>query len=202
LPAGATLIIANIVPDRNRAAVGVVADRLDTRNRAQPEKRQHRVPVIGRPVGETNRQRPGFMPGLVAAAPQRRRRAAEQVEEGFVETADAVEARGQRDLGHRQRRLMNQLLGQQHPPRLCHRDRRGPDMPVKQPPQLPGADAKPVGETLDIGLIETAGFDQRQCARYRVGGAAPEREIGRGFRPAAQARAKARLLGRRRGRIE
>ena len=60
-------------------------------------------------------------------------------------------------------------------------------MLAEQPPQLPLADAEPAGEAFDIGLIEAAGFDQRQRARDGVGGAAPEREVGRGFRPAAQA---------------
>jgi len=73
---------------------------------------------------------------------------------------------------------------------LRHRDRRRPDMLAKQPSQLGARDAQPVCETFDIGLIETAGFDQGERARHRVGGAAPEREIRRGFRPAPQTRAK------------
>ena len=75
-------------------------------------------------------------------------------------------------------------------------------MLVKQPPQLPRADAEPVGKAFDIVLIEAAGLDQRERAGHGVGGAAPEREIGRGFRPAAQAWTKARLLGRGRGGVE
>jgi len=82
---------------------------------------------------------------------------------------------------------VDQLLGQQDPPRLRHRDRRRPDMLAEQPPQLPRADAEPVGKALDIGLVESAGFDQGERAGHGVAGAAPEREIGRGFRPAAQA---------------
>ena len=73
-------------------------------------------------------------------------------------------------------------------------------MLAKQPPQLARADAEPIGKPFDIGLIEAAGFDQSERAGYGVGGAAPEREIGRGLRAAAQAWAKAGFLGRRRGR--
>ena len=49
---------------------------------------------------------------------------------------------------HRQRRLVDQLLCQQHPPRLRDRDRRGADMLAEQPAQLPRADAEPIGSGL------------------------------------------------------
>ncbi len=193
---------AAVRADRNSAPVDIVSDSLNAGNGACAQKRQHGLPIIGRPIGETDRQRAGFALGAVAEMPQRRRRTPEHLQKSFVEPADAVEARRQRDLGHRQRCLVNQLLGQQHPPRLRHRDRRRPDMLAEQPPQLSRADAEPVGKALDISLVEAAGFDQGERARHGVAGAAPEREIGRCFRPAAQAWAKAGLLGRRRGRIE
>ena len=41
-----------------------------------------------------------------------------------------------------------------------------------------------------------AGFDQAERARYGVGAAAPEGQVGRGFRPAAQTGAKAGFLRR------
>jgi hypothetical protein len=63
------------------------------------------------------------MPRLVAAAPQRRRRPSEQIAKRLVEAADAVETRCQRDLGHRQRGFVDQLLGEQNPPRLRNRNR-------------------------------------------------------------------------------
>jgi hypothetical protein len=72
---------------------------------------------------------------------------------------------------------MDQLLGEQHPPRLGDRDWRGADMLAEQAPQLARADTEPVGEALDVRFIETTGFDQGQCTRYRIGGAAPEGEI-------------------------
>ncbi len=190
------------VADRNRAPVDIARDSFDTGNGALAKKRQHRIPVIGRPIGETDRQRAGFALGLVADMPQRRRRTSEHLQKGFVEPADAVETRRQRDLGHRQRRLVDQLLGQQNPSRLRHRDRRRPDMLAKQPPQLARADAQPICKPLDIGLIEAASLDQSERARHGVGGTAPERKIGRRFRPAAQTWAKARLLRRRRRGIE
>jgi hypothetical protein len=136
---------AAIFADRNRAPVAVPRDGFDTGDGAGAEKRQHRIPVIGRAIGETNRQRTCFAFGLVADPPQRSRRTPEHLQKGFIEAADAVEARGQRDLGHRQRRLVDQLLGEQDPPRLRDRDRRRPDMLAEQPAQLARADAEPTG---------------------------------------------------------
>ena len=97
---------------------------------------------------------------------------------------------------------MDQLLGKQHTPRLGDSDRRRADVLAEQPPQLSAADAKPAGETFDVVVIEASGFDQGQCTRYGVGGAAPERKVWRNFRPTAQAGAKAGFLGRGRGSIE
>jgi len=67
-------------------------------------------------------------------------------------------------------------------------------MLAEQSPKLPTADPETLGQSLDVGLVQCTGFDQHQRARDRVGRAAPHREIGRGFRPAAQAGAEAGLL--------
>ena len=103
---------------------------------------------------------------------------------------------------HRQRCFVDQLLGKQHPSGLGNRNRRSADMLTEQPPQLPPADAQPTGQTFYIITIEPAGFDQCQRARDRVGAAAPEREVRRHFRPAAQAGTEAGLLGCGRRSIE
>src|SRR5882757_6510203 len=68
-------------------------------------------------------------------------------------------------------------------------------------PAKPAASAPPRSATLRHAG-ETAGFDQGERAGHRIGGAAPEREIRRGFRPAPQTRAKTGLLGCRGGGIE
>ena len=59
-------------------------------------------------------------------------------------------------------------------------------MLAEQPPQMPRADAKPVGEPLDVVRIQTTGFDQRQRARHRVGRAA----VGAVLKPAGLDAAK------------
>ena len=59
-------------------------------------------------------------------------------------------------------------------------------MLLEQAPQLALADAEASGY-VDIGLVQRAVLDQAQSARHCVPRAAPSAEIGRGFRPAAQA---------------
>ena len=60
-------------------------------------------------------------------------------------------------------------------------------MLLEQAPQLALADAEASGQYVDIGLVQRSVLDQAQGARYRIRRAAPSAEIGRGFRPAAQA---------------
>jgi hypothetical protein len=59
---------------------------------------------------------------------------------------------------------MDQLLGEQNAARLRYRNRRGSDVLAKQPPQLSGADAQPVGKAFNVILVETASFDQAERA--------------------------------------
>src|SRR5262249_48111560 len=62
--------------------------------------------------------------------------------------------------------------------------------------QLPSAHAQPFGQALDVArlAVERAFGDQRQRAAHRVGRAAPEGEVGRDLRSAAQAGPEARIL--------
>ncbi len=142
----------------------------------------------------------------VSSAPPRRRsccrRAVVELLEGLVEAPHAAEARRHRDLRHRQPGLLDQLLGEQHAAGLGDRDRRGAEVLAEQPPQLPLADAQPVGQAVDVRLVERAGLDQAERAGDRVRGAAPGGEVRRGLRPAAQAGAEAGALCRRGGRVE
>ena len=69
---------------------------------------------------------------------------------------------------------MDQLLGEQNPSRLRHRDWRGADRLAEQPPQLPSADAEPIRQTFDVVVIEAASFNQAERPRHR---AAPERKL-------------------------
>ena len=130
-------------------------------------RRQHARPVVGRPIGQS--QRHAIARRIVGAAlcgAERAGRTAEQVAESLVEAAHAAEARGQRHFGHRQARVVQQLLGEQHAPRLGDGDRRGAEMVLEQPPQLATADAQPLGQRLDVGVA-------RRRARRRRSAPAP-----------------------------
>ena len=179
-----------------RARVKLHADILDAGNRALPQEPDRRVPVVRWLIAQQQNKLAGsrqrkFRPGGPA---QFARRAAEQLPERLVETANAAEACGERHFGHRQMRLVNELFGEQHAPCLRDRDRRGAEMLLEQAPQLALADAEASGQYVDIGLVQRAVLDQAQGARHRVRRAAPSAEIGRGFRPAAQAGTEARFL--------
>ena len=91
---------------------------------------------------------------------------------------------------------MQQLLGEQHAPSLCHGDGRGAEMTAEQPAELPFAHAQAFGQHVDAPMIEGTTLDQGERARDRRGGAAPCSKIRRAFRPASQAGAEAGLLSR------
>jgi hypothetical protein len=129
-------------------------------------------------------------------------RTTEQCKEGFVEPADAAEPCGEGDLGHRKVRFVNQLFGEQNAAGLSDRERRCAKMLAEEVPELTLANAKAAGQGIGGSLVQGTELDQRQGARHGVRRAAPRSEIGRGFRAAPQAGAKASLLCRRRRGIE
>jgi hypothetical protein len=130
-------------------AIGVGLDPLDAVDRARLQEREHRVPVVRRTVGEAHGDADladrAFGQGMHRFPPQRAWRPLEQLLEGLVEAPHAAEPGGQRDLRHRQAGVVDQLLGEQHAPGLRHGDGRGAEMLVEQAPQLPLADAEPLG---------------------------------------------------------
>ena len=136
---GPTVMTPSVAADGDGAGVLLARDRLDAGDSAQGEKREHSRPVIGRLVGQAQRHGAGRAHRLVGALQpaQGARRAVVELLEGLVEPPHAAEAGGHRHLGHRQARLADQLLGQQHPPGLGHRDGGGAEMLPEQPPQLP-----------------------------------------------------------------
>ena len=72
-------------------------------------------------------------------------------------------------------------------------------MLAEQSSQLPPADAQPVGQRIDIGLVQRAHLDERQAPGDGVRRAPPGAQIRRRLRTAPQARSKARFLGGRGG---
>ncbi len=165
---------------------------------------QHRLPIVGRLIAQEKADLAARASGNVrrARSPQSAGRAREQGLERLVEPAHAAEAGREGDFDHRQVRLMDQLLGEQHAACLRDGDGRSAQMLAKKSAQVALADAEPIGERLDIRGVERPELDQRERARHRVRCAAPGPHIGRSLRPAAQARAEACLLRRRSGGIE
>jgi hypothetical protein len=127
----------------NRSRVTLGGNTFNARNSAPAQKLNHSGPVVWRLVAQQKNDLAG-RPGTKvrsAGAPQFARRAAEQRLEGFVETANAAEPRGERDFGHRQPRLMDELLGKQNAAGLRDRHRRRAEMLAEQTPELPFAQA-------------------------------------------------------------
>ena len=116
------------------------------------------------------------------------RRRVEGRADGVVEAAQAREAGGVRDLGHRQRGLLEELAREVGA--LGERDREGrrPEVLVEEPPQVARGHAEALGERVDARLVQRALVDEAERARH--GRRRPERgrRPGRRVRPAAQAR--------------
>jgi hypothetical protein len=168
--------------------------------------REHRRPVVGRPVAQ-----PESDPRIVLrrrgrpradSTPERARRAREELLERLVEAADAPEARRQRDVAHAQPRLVNELLREENAAGLGHGERRGAEVTLEEAPELARAHAQALPQGLDarVVAVEFARRDERKRSGDGVRGPAPGGELRRRLRPAAQARTiPRRLRGGRRG---
>src|SRR5260370_14682104 len=75
-------------------------------------------------------------------------------------------------------------------------------MPATQAPELALAQSQAAGQGIDAPLVQCSQLDQRQRAGYRVRRAPPGPLVRCRLRPAPQARAEPRLLGRGGGGIE
>ena len=59
---------------------------------------------------------------------------------------------------------MDQLLGEEHAARLRHRDGRRAEVLLEEAPQLPLADAEPLGQRVDaVVAVERAVGDERRA---------------------------------------
>ncbi len=192
----------------HRSAVDLAGDLFNAIDGAGAQPGQHGVPVVRGPVakldGDADIGGGPLRQGHDGAAPQRRRRPPEQLLESLVEPPHATVTGGQRDLGHGQAGLMDQLLGEQNPTGLGHRHGRGAQMLVEQAAQLPLTDAEAFRKTVHTGILAVQGavLDQGQGARHRVGRSPPGAGLRGCFRSAAEAGTEARLLGGGGGRKE
>src|SRR4029077_7011241 len=139
------------------------------------QKLSHARPIVGGLESQEQTDlatRTGLSLHSLPAA-QCARRTTVQRHERLVESADTPEARRERDLGHRQRRLVDELLREQHAAGLSDRDRRGTEMLATQAPELALAQSQAAGQGIDAPLVQGSQLDQRQRAGYRVRGAPP-----------------------------
>jgi hypothetical protein len=186
------------VLDLDNPAIEAVGDRLNIRYCAGAEKSGDRLPIVGRTVRKQQRDRRLPCRDCQAfAAAQLARRAVVEPLECLIEAADAAKAARHCDFRQRQLRLMNELLGQKHTARLCHRNRCGSKMGFEQAAQLATAHAEAGGQGLDPASIERSVLDQCERSRHGCRGTAPGPEVGRAFGTAAQAQAKAGFLSGR-----
>ena len=127
---------------------------------------------------------------------QARRRHPVAAEERVVEPPQAREAAGERDLGHRQRRLRQQLLGQQQPARQQQLDRRHAELLPDDAANLPRAELELVGDGLESRLLVELPLLEALHDQLRNALRVVDRRVpGRQLRAAPQARAEAGLLG-------
>ena len=98
--------------------------------------------------------------GGTPRAPEGAGRAAEEGPKRLVEAADAAEAGREGDLGEGHRGLVDELLGEQHPPRLRDRHRRGAGYLLER---AAGStrDAEPRTKGLDARLAVEPALDNR-----------------------------------------
>jgi hypothetical protein len=77
----------------------------------------------------------------------------------LVESANASKSSCQRNLCHRQSRVLKQLLGEKYPPGLGDRDRGSAKVLPKQTSKLTLANSQPCRQVLHLRVIEAPRFD-------------------------------------------
>lgn len=142
----------------------------------------------------------GGVPSAPAPVPRsanRRRRPPIHGAKRGVESSDAGEARGERNLGHRHHGLVDEPFRALHPPGRRDGSRRGPRVSHEQSPEMPARHPEPLGEVLDgLAIVEESALDEPHGARDRRRSPAPRRCPWRGLGATPQAGAKPRALSR------
>ena len=178
-------------------AVDPSRDRLDAGDRARLAVLEHAGEVVRARVRQAHCQRrlarrPRARLRVARRVADRIGRAAERARDGGTQPAGAAEAGGVREVFERQVGLVEQPAREVDALAHQHRARRGAQVLGEQPPEVPLADAEPVGQAVDARL----GAEQPQRARHRRRRPLPRRRGGRGLGAAAAARAVAGFLGR------
>jgi hypothetical protein len=187
--------------DANGAPVAPPLDGLDARHGPAREKGEHRVPVVGRAIGEIEREIVRFAAIRGPGAKLPRRHPISLAEER-IEPAQARKAARHRDREHRQSRVREQALGEQQALRLRVGHWRHAELRAEDAPQVPVRDAELRRERLEARILQGPAFDAVGRGTREATVRIDRREARREFRPAPQARAESARLGRRRAREE
>ncbi len=193
--------------------LGHEIDDLDTGNRACREEAQDLLPVVRCAVVEAQRELgapgPGVNPGpsnfgtrADMNAAQLRRRAAHHLVEHGVEPAHALESRRERDLRQRQPGVLQQLLREPEPARLCERDRGDAEPGFGRAPQVTRGDAELRCEIVHRSFVQCAFGDPRGCSGHELIDCIDLGVAGSQLRPAAEACAVPGGLGLHGSRVE
>jgi hypothetical protein len=184
----------------NRSPIATVLDDFNTGYRSRLQIGEHGIPVIGRPKTEqqgdsltqTRRACRGF-------SPQSTGRTMKEIPKYLIKPPHAPKSRCERNFNHGHSRFMNELLGEKHAAGLCNCDGRGPQMLHEQSPELASTYAETCGQGFDAitVAVKRAIGNQSERPGNCIRTSAPGCQIGSGFWPATQARAKTRFLRRR-----
>jgi len=188
------------------AAVGLAVVGLDAGDRARAEEveqgaRGERAPA-GQADPDRRHGRPLRGPRAAAAAPQLAGGPREDRADGVVELAQAREAGAEGDLRDRQVRRLEQDPRRLRALRPRERERTRAHLRRQHAVQRSLRVGHAPGEAGHALAVYDAVEDQAHRARGDVGAPEPLGRAGSGVRAAAQAGAKAGLLGRRGGRVK
>src|SRR6266550_455334 len=182
---------------RYGTSINAGLNRFDAGCCARRQKSKHPIPVVGWPetkaeqilVFRLYRCLPHQMPDLS-------RRPMIDPPDGGVESSNASEARGNRQLAHRQRGFVDQLFCEVQTPRVSDRTGRCPQMSQEQAPKMTGPNAQPFCQSFHAAIFQTTLADQAQSPRNGVRSPEPGRSSGRTFWPTSETRPEARLRSR------
>ena len=159
---------ARCIGGADHALIAVVVHAFDAGDRAFGEEAQQHREIQRRPIAQTQGQcAAGRDCRRFQPADRTRRHAAAALERG-VEATQAVVARRQRDIGHRQCGFGQQLFREQQPAGRMHRVRRRADMCEEHPLQLPCAQPDPRRQCIGAAVLQRTVGDQGQRAAHRV----------------------------------
>ena len=189
---------AGAVGQAQAASVDPIDHFLDPGDRPRRQEREQPVSVERRAVGKPQHDRAGVQgppatPGSIAQ-PARGQR--EHLFDRRIELPHAAKARGERDLGDRQRGRLEQQARRLRPLSPGERERTDPDDTDELAVHVTRGVSQPAGEAGDTLAVDNAIGDQPHRPSDQIGPTIPLGRSGRCVRTAAHARAEARGLRR------